>query len=72
MFSAIASGAIFGINSYVTQIEVDTSESLPGFDMVGYLSSEVRESKERVKAAIKNSNFFFSNKFYIAIRSSIS
>ena len=55
MFSAIASGAIFGINSYVTQIEVDTSESLPGFDMVGYLSAEVRESKERVKVALKNS-----------------
>lgn len=59
MFSAIASGAIFGINSYVTQIEVDTSEALPGFDMVGFLSSEVRESKERVKVALKNSGIKF-------------
>lgn len=54
MFSTIITGAIQGVNSFLTYIEVDMSNGLPCFDMVGMPGSEVRESKERVKVALKN------------------
>ncbi len=54
MFSTILSGAIFGMHSYLVQIEVDISQGLPCFVMVGNISSEVRESGERVRIALKN------------------
>lgn len=54
MFSTILSGAIFGIESYLVHVEVDLSSGLPCFVMVGNLGSEVRESAERVRIALKN------------------
>ena len=54
MFSTITSGGIHGIESIITQVEVDISKTLPSFDMVGMLSSEVREAKERVRVALRN------------------
>ena len=55
MFCTIITGAIHGINSYLASVEVDTARTLPGFDMVGMLGSEVREARERVKVALRNS-----------------
>lgn len=55
MFSTMISGAINGIDSYLTKVEVDVTQGLPMFDMVGYLSGEVKEARERVKVALKNS-----------------
>lgn len=57
MFSKVYSGGLQGIDGYVVQVEADVSDGLPGFHMVGYLSSEVREAEERVRTAIKNSGF---------------
>lgn len=54
MFVSITSGAAHGIRSYLSQVEVDISQALPGFDMVGYLGSEVKEARERVRVALKN------------------
>lgn len=54
MFSTITSGAIHGIDSYLTSVEVDAAQALPGFDMVGLLSVEVKEARERVRVALKN------------------
>ncbi|MCR5558358.1 MAG: YifB family Mg chelatase-like AAA ATPase [Butyrivibrio sp.] len=54
MISSVVSGAVHGISSYLMQIEVDMSDGLPGFNMVGFLSSEVKETIHRVKVAIKN------------------
>ena len=54
MISSVVSGAVHGISSYLMQIEVDVSDGLPGFSMVGFLSSEVKETVHRVKVAIKN------------------
>lgn len=54
MFSTITSGTIHGIRSYLIQVEVDVSQGLPCFQMVGLLSSEVREARERVRVALKN------------------
>lgn len=55
MFSTVYSGAINGIRSYISQVEVDVSNGLPSFDMVGKLSGEVKEARERVPVSLKNS-----------------
>ena len=55
MFSTITSGTVCGISSHLVQVEVDLSKGLPCFQMVGLLSSEVREARERVRVALKNS-----------------
>lgn len=54
MYSTILSGAFWGIHAYLVMVEVDIAPGLPGFCMVGSLSGEVRESKERVQVALKN------------------
>lgn len=57
MFSKVYSGGLLGIEGYVVQAEADVSNGLPGFHMVGYLSSEVKEAEERVRTALKNAGF---------------
>ncbi len=56
MYSTVAAGALCGLSSFVVQVEVCVTGGLPCFDMVGSLSSEVREARERVKVALLNSN----------------
>lgn len=55
LFGTITSGTVCGIGSHLVQVEVDISKGLPCFQMVGLLSSEVREARERVRVALKNS-----------------
>lgn len=57
MFCKVLSGVLKGIEGHVIQVEADVSDGLPSFDMVGLLSSEVKESKERVRTSLKNSGF---------------
>lgn len=54
--------ALYGIEGYVIEVETDLSNGLPGFDIVGLPDAAVRESRERVRAAIKNSDFLFPQK----------
>lgn len=54
MYSTILSGAVYGISGYPVQVEVDLSQGLPCFAMVGSLGQEVKESGERVRIALKN------------------
>lgn len=54
MYSRVVTGAISGIESLLAAVEVDVSTGMPGFEMVGQLSNEVREARERVKVALKN------------------
>ena len=54
MYSSITTGAVHGIDSYLMQVETDISEGLPSFNMVGFMSGEVREAGERVRVALKN------------------
>lgn len=49
-------GAVSGIDSILATVEVDASKGMPGFEMVGQLSNEVREAKERVRVALKNAS----------------
>lgn len=57
MFSKAFSAAIHGIDGLIVSVEADASDGLPLFDMVGYLGSEVKEARERVKIALKNSGY---------------
>lgn len=49
------SAGVFGIDGYLVTVEADSSNNLPGIEIVGLPDAAVKESKERVKAAIKNS-----------------
>jgi magnesium chelatase family protein len=58
------SAAVFGIDAYVVDIEVDLTPKagdslVPSFTMVGLPDAAVRESRERIRAAINNCGFFF-------------
>lgn len=54
MLSTMISGAVYGMHSCLIQVEVDVSQGLPCFQIVGLPGSEVREARERVKVALKN------------------
>ena len=56
MFSKVLSSALIGIDGFKIVVEVDISQGLPAFDIVGLPDSAVKESKDRVRTAIKNSN----------------
>lgn len=62
MYSKIISGTIVGIDGVLIIVEADIRDGLPMFSMVGYLASEVKEAKERVRTAIKNSGFQLPSK----------
>ena len=59
MLASLRSAAVFGVEAYPVHIEVDVSFGLPHFTMVGLPDATVRESRDRVRAAIKNSGFAF-------------
>ena len=59
MFSLVKSVGIFGINSYMLEIEADVSGGMPMFDIVGLPDTAVKESRDRVRAAIKNCGYKF-------------
>lgn len=54
MLSTTTSGAVYGVCSHLVEVEVDVSQGLPCFQIVGLPGSEVREARERVKVALKN------------------
>ncbi len=62
MYSHLQSAALSGINAFVVEIETHLDNSLPNFIVVGLPDSAVKESRERVTAAIKNSDFIFPTK----------
>ncbi|MGI1658962.1 MAG: YifB family Mg chelatase-like AAA ATPase [Desulfitobacterium sp.] len=59
MFASVHGMAVSGIQAHLIRVEVDVSNGLPGFDIVGLPNTAVRESRERVRSAIKNSGFDF-------------
>jgi magnesium chelatase family protein len=59
MLAKVKSIALHGLKGDVVLVEVDVSKGLPAFDLVGLPDAAVREAKERVRAAIKNSGYDF-------------
>ncbi|MCD6471763.1 ATP-binding protein, partial [Candidatus Aerophobetes bacterium] len=59
MFSKVYTSALMGIDAYPVEVEIDIRPGLPNFNIVGLPDTAVKEAKERVTAAIKNSDFNF-------------
>lgn len=59
MIPTVYTGSLFGIDARKVVVEVDISAGLPGLTIVGLPDTAVNESKERIKAAIKNSGYAF-------------
>ena len=60
MLSVVESSAILGVDAYGVRVEVNIANtSIPSFMIVGLPDTAVQESRERVRAAIKNSGFSF-------------
>ena len=57
MYCKITSLALKGIEAGIVAAEVDVGNGLPGINMVGFLSAEVREARERVRVALRNSGY---------------
>ena len=62
MLSIVKSIALHGLEGYLVDVQVDVSSGLPAWEVVGLPDTSVREAKERVKTAIKNSNIEFQSK----------
>ena len=62
MLSIVKSMALNGINGYLVDVQIDVSAGLPHWDIVGLPDVSVKESKERVRAAIKNSGIDFPSR----------
>ena len=59
MFIKVQSMSVIGMESYPVTVEVDVSQGLPQFATVGLPDASVKESRDRIKAAIKNSGYAF-------------
>lgn len=57
MFSRVISGTVAGMDGILIHVEADVVSGLPIFNMVGYLASEVKEARERVRIAMKNAGY---------------
>ena len=62
MLAKVISSAVFGIDAYVVEVEVDIAQGLPTFATVGLPEGAVKESKDRVKAAVKNCGYDFPSR----------
>ena len=59
MLSKVFSSSTFGIDAFIVEVETNIEKQIPGFTIVGLPDSAVKESRERVSAAIKNSGYKF-------------
>ena len=57
MYSTVMTSMLSGIEAVLVKVEVDISTGMPACDMVGYLSSELKEARERVRTALHNCGF---------------
>lgn len=66
MLSIVKSLALHGLQGYLVNIQVDISAGMPSFEIVGLPDTSIREAKERVKTAIRNSTYeFLSRKIVV-------
>ncbi len=59
MLASLRTAAVFGVEAYTVHVEVDVSFGMPVFNMVGLPDASVRESRDRVRSAIRNSGYEF-------------
>jgi len=59
LFAHVASMGLFGMRAFPVDVEADIASGLPGFDLVGLPDTAVRESRDRVRAALRNCGYDF-------------
>jgi magnesium chelatase family protein len=59
VLASLRSAAVFGVEAFPVHVEVDVAFGLPHFSMVGLPDATVKESRDRVRSAIRNSGFEF-------------
>lgn len=59
MISKVNSACVLGIEAYHIEVEVDVANGIPSFSVVGLPDTAIKESRDRIRAAIKNSDFYF-------------
>lgn len=64
MVHSVLTGAVYGVRGYLVTVEVDMAEGLPYMELVGCLGSEVKESGERVKVALRNIGYTIPPKHF--------
>jgi len=57
MVTRVYSGGVHGVEGYIVNVEADISDGMPFFELGGNLGSEVKETRERVRAALRNTGF---------------
>ncbi|NQT06269.1 MAG: YifB family Mg chelatase-like AAA ATPase [Candidatus Omnitrophica bacterium] len=62
MLAKVSSCCTNGIDAYLVDVEIDIAAGLPAFSIVGLPDTAIRESRDRIKAAIKNSGFNFPSR----------
>jgi magnesium chelatase family protein len=62
MLAKVLSAALVGIDAHLIEVEVDIAGGLPQFSVVGLPDATVRESRDRVRSALKNTGFHFPAK----------
>ncbi len=59
MYSKINSLGLFGLNAFAVDVEIETSKGIPSFDVIGLGDTVVKESRERIRAALRASQITF-------------
>lgn len=55
MFAVVNSVGLLGLNAFAVKVEIEASKGLPSFDIVGLADASVKESRERVRSALRSS-----------------
>jgi len=59
LIAKLYSASLLGVDAFLVEVEVDVAKGLPSFNIVGLPDTAVQESRERVRAALKNAEFQF-------------
>lgn len=59
MLAKVLSAGVLGLDAHLIEVEVDIGGGLPQFSVVGLPDATVRESRDRIRAALKNTGFSF-------------
>lgn len=62
MITKVKSCGLIGLDGYIVDVEIDLAMGMPAFDIVGLPDAAVKESRERMRAAVKNSGFSFPSR----------
>ena len=59
MYAKVNSLGLFGLNAFPVDVEIETSKGTPSFDIIGLADTVVKESRERIRSALRASYIAF-------------